>query len=137
MNVLGTLEPGALRSMLRRLTIAACLLGGAGVLIALALSQPWIALGIALGVIGGFLNLRSVDRQVSTTDVDPEASTKALRRRVGSRSIARLGVITAVVVALLLVYAPLGLGIVVGLVLFQLAFVFNVIQVMVARGGEE
>ena len=137
MNILGALEPGALRTMLRRLTIGACLMGGGGVLVALALGQPWVAVGIVLGVAGGFLNLRMVDRQVSNASVDPEAPTKQLRRNVGSRTMARLAIITAVVIGVLVIYAPLGIGIVVGLVLFQLAFVFNVIQVMVAKGGVE
>jgi hypothetical protein len=134
-NVLGSLEPGALRSMMVRLTIMACLLGTAGLVISLALGQPWVAVGIALGVALGFLNIRAVDRQISSADVDPETPTKVLRRKVGSRSITRLAIITAVVLAIVVIYAPLGIGIVVGLVIFQLAFVFNVIQVMLAKGG--
>ena len=134
MNVLGGLEPGALRSLMRRLTVSACLLGAGGVLVALAFSQPFVAVGIAIGVVLGFFNLRAVDRQVSHTEVDPDAPTKVLRRRVGSRSVARLAIITAIVLGIVVIYAPLGIGIVVGLVLFQLAFVFNVIQV-VAKGG--
>lgn len=135
MNVLGALEPGALKSLLRRLTITAVALGVAGVVIALVLGAPWVGVGIALGVIAGFFNLRSVDKQVARVDVDPEASSKALRRMVGSRSMARLAVITVLVVVLLLIYAPLGIGIVVGLVIFQLAFVVNVIRAMLAQGG--
>ena len=137
MNVLGALEPGALRSMMVRLTVMACALGACGVIVALALGQPWVAVGIAVGVVMGFANIRAVDRQVSHADVDPDTPTKVLRRRVGSRSILRLAIITAVVLALVVIYAPLGIGIVVGLVLFQLAFVFNVIQVMIAKGGVE
>jgi len=134
-NVLGSLEPGSLRSVLRRLTLTAVCFGAAGVIVALALSAPWVAVGIVIGVGLGFLNLRSVDRQVSRVDVDPETSTKVLRRMIGSRSIGRLALITAVVLALVVIYAPLGIGIVVGLVIFQLAFVLNVIRAMLAQGG--
>jgi hypothetical protein len=134
-NVLGSLEPDVLKALLRRLTVTACLLGAGGVVVALALAQPWVAVGIALGVAGGFVNLRLVDRQISRVDVDADETTKVLRRKVGSRSVARLAAITVVVLGVVVIYAPLGIGIVVGLVLFQLAFVLNVIRAMYAQGG--
>ena len=135
MNVLGALEPGVLRTLLRRVTWSACLLGAGGVTVALLLSQPWIAVGLAVGVAGGFVNLRFVDRQASNADVADGRTDKAVRRMIGSRTLLRLVVITAIVLALVVIYAPLGIGIVVGLVLFQLAFVFNVIRAMLAQGG--
>jgi hypothetical protein len=135
MNMLGALEPGALKALLRRLTISAVVLGVGGVVVAMLMGAPWIAVGVGLGVAVGFFNLRSVDRQVSRVDVDPEVTTKVLRRMVGSRSMVRLAGITVLVLALVVIYAPLGIGIVVGLVLFQLAFVFNVIRAMLAQGG--
>jgi hypothetical protein len=49
----------------------------------------------------------------------------------------RLGAITAVAVVLVVIEAPLGIGIVAGLVVFQLAFVGNVIGSAFARGGSE
>ncbi len=135
MNALGALEPSVFRSMLRRLTVTAIALGAAGVLVALLVAPPLSAVGVALGVAIGFLNVRALDRQVSRVDVDPEASTKALRRAIGSRTILRLGVVTLVALALVVIAAPLGIGIVVGLVLFQLAFLGNVAGAMLAQGG--
>ena len=38
-------------------------------------------------------------------------------------------------VGFVVIDAPLGIGIVVGLVLFQLAFIVNVIRAMLAQGG--
>ena len=43
--------------------------------------------------------------------------------------------ITAIGIVLLMIEPPLGIGIVVGLVIFQLAFVGNVIRAMLAQGG--
>lgn len=135
MNALGSLEPSVFRSMLRRLTVSSIALGCAGVLVALLVAPPLSAVGVALGVAIGFLNVRALDRQVSRVDVDPEASTKALRRAIGSRTIVRLGVVTLVALAFVVIEAPLGIGIVVGLVLFQLAFLGNVAGAMLAQGG--
>jgi hypothetical protein len=134
-NAFGALEPGMLRPLLRRLTVMAGALAVVGVVVALALGSPFCALGIALGVAVGFLNIRSIDRQVSRTAVDPEASHRAVRKAIGSRSLLRLATITAAAVVLVVIEAPLGIGIVVGLVIFQLAFVGNVISMVHARGG--
>lgn len=137
MNVLGALEPNVFKLLLRRLTVSAIVLGVGGVVVALLLAPPLAALGVALGVASGFLNVRAIDRQVSRTDVDPDASSRALRRMVGSRTLLRLSVITVVVLVLVVVEPPLGIGIVAGLVIFQLAFVGNVIGAMLAQGGAQ
>ncbi|HUD68863.1 MAG TPA: ATP synthase subunit I [Acidimicrobiales bacterium] len=135
MNVLGALEPAMFKSLLRRLTVSALILGIGGVIVTLLLGAPLAALGLAIGVAIGFLNVRSIDRQVSRTDVDPEASRKVVRRMVASRSMLRLVAITAFALVAVVIEAPLGIGIVVGLVIFQLAFVGNVIRAMLAQGG--
>jgi hypothetical protein len=135
MNVLGALEPAMFKSLLRRLTVSALILGIGGVTVTLLLGAPLAALGLAIGVAIGFLNVRSIDRQVSRTDVDPEASRKVVRRMVASRSMLRLVAITAFALVAVVIEAPLGIGIVVGLVIFQLAFVGNVIRAMLAQGG--
>ena len=135
MNVLGALEPAVFKTLLRRLTVSAIVLGAGGVIVTLLLGSPLAAVGLAIGVATGFLNVRSIDRQVSRTDIDPEVSRKMLRRMVGSRSMLRLAIITAVVLVAVVIEAPLGIGIVAGLVIFQLAFVGNVIRAMLAQGG--
>jgi dipeptide/tripeptide permease len=134
-NVLGALEPDVFKSLLRRLTVSAIIFGTGGVIVTLLLGAPLAAVGLAIGVAIGFLNFRSIDRQVSRTDIDPEASRKTVRRMIGSRSMLRLAIITAVALATVVIEAPLGIGIVVGLVIFQLAFVGNFIRAMLAQGG--
>jgi len=135
MNVLGALEPAMFKSLLRRLTVSALILGIGGVIVMLLLGAPLAALGLAIGVAIGFFNVRSIDRQVSRSDVDLEASRKVVRRMVASRSMLRLVAITAFALVAVVIEAPLGIGIVVGLVIFQLAFVGNVIRAMLAQGG--
>lgn len=135
MNLFASLDPVALRPLLRRLTVSAGVAGAAGVVVALLLGSPLGAVGVALGVGLAFLNVRAIDRQVARTDVGAEVSAKEVRRAVGSRSVLRLAVITAVAIGLLLIEAPLGIGIVVGLVIFQLCFVGNAIGAVLARGG--
>lgn len=137
MNAFGALEPSTLSSLLRRLTVSAVGLGVVGFVVALLVGPPLGALGVVLGVGVGFLNIRSIDRQVSRTEVDPATSRKAVRRAVRSRSLLRLGAITVVALGLLLIEPPLGIGIVVGLVVFQLAFIGNVIGAVLAQGGAE
>ena len=137
MNVFAALDPEALKALLRRLTVTAMLFGAAGVLVALAFGAPYTALGIAIGVGGGFFNIRYVDRQIAGMDVESGSSTKVVRRMIGTRTTVRLAVITVVAVGVVLLYAPLGIGIVVWLVLFQLAFIVNVIRAMTAQGGAE
>ena len=57
-----------------------------------------------------------------------------LRRAIGTKSVTRLGVITAIAVGLLLLNGALGIGAVAGLVIFQLLFVVNVGRVIVPQG---
>ena len=63
-----------------------------------------------------------------------ETDRKVLRRAMGTKSVTRLGVITVIAVGLLLINGPLGIGAVVGLVIFQLVFVVNVGRVLVSSG---
>jgi uncharacterized membrane protein len=134
MNLLGALEPGVFRAFLRRLTLCAVALGAAGIVVALLLGSPLGAVGLGIGVAIGFWNVRAVDKMVSRSDVDPSASRKSLRRMFGSRTLLRLSLITAIAVVAVVIEAPLGIGIVVGLVIFQLSFVGNVIGAMLAQG---
>jgi hypothetical protein len=46
-------------------------------------------------------------------------------------------VVTVVVLALVWLNAPLGIGIVSGLVIYQIVFVINVMRVVASQGGPE
>ena len=127
-----------LQQVLRSTVLVALVLGGLAFAGALLLNAPWGALGIVLGLGAAILNLRAMDRAVAKVETsgDAEGNPKAVRKALGSKTAVRLGAITLVVVAMVVIRAPLGIGAVVGLVVFQLAFVANVARVVNrGRGG--
>jgi len=132
---LSDLEGTALAKVLRRTMVSSIIVGGGAVVIALVLSFPWAALGIVIGLGMAIVNLRFLDSGMAKlrTD-DAETNRKALRRAVGTKSVSRLGVITVVAVGLMLLNGPLGIGAVIGLVVFQLNFVVNVGRVVMSQG---
>lgn len=127
-----------LKQVLRSTIVMSLILGGLAFAGALLLNTPWGALGIVLGLGAAILNLRAMDRAVAKveTTADAEGNPKAVRKALGSRTAVRLGAITLVVVAMVVIRAPLGIGAVVGLVIFQLAFVANVARVVNRGRGE-
>jgi hypothetical protein len=131
---LSSLGGNALAKVLRRTIVSALIVGVAAVVIALLLSQPWAALGLAFGLAIAVLNLRFLDAGVAKLNTDGEASNKVLRRAIGTKSVTRLGVITVICIGLLLLNGALGIGAVAGLVIFQLLFVVNVGRVIISQG---
>ncbi len=131
---LSDLGGNALAKVLRRTIVSAIIVGAAAVVIALLLSAPWAALGLALGLAMAVLNLRFLDAGVAKLHTDGEVNNKVLRRAMGTKSVTRLGIITLICVGLLLIDGPLGIGAVAGLVIFQLLFVVNVGRVIISQG---
>ena len=81
------------------------------------------------------VNLRFLDAQAARVELRGEQSTKAIRRQLGGKTAARLLVVTIVVLGVVWLNAPLGIGIVAGLVLYQIVFVVNVLRVVANQGG--
>jgi hypothetical protein len=131
---LSGLGGNALAKVLRRTIVSAIIVGVAAVLIALLLSQPWAALGLAVGLTIAVLNLRFLDAGVAKLNTSGETNNKVLRRALGTKSVTRLGIITLICIGLLLLNGALGIGAVAGLVIFQLLFVVNVGRVIVSQG---
>ena len=131
---LSGLGGNALAKVLRRTIVSALIVGAAAVVIALLLSQPWAALGLALGLGMAVLNLRFLDAGVAKLNTEGETSNKVLRRAIGTKSVTRLGFITLICIGLLLLNGALGIGAVAGLVIFQLLFVVNVGRVIISQG---
>jgi hypothetical protein len=124
----------ALAKVLRRTIVSSLIVGAAAVVIALLLSQPWAALGLAFGLTIAVLNLRFLDAGVAKLNTSGETNNKVLRRALGTKSVTRLGVITVICIGLLLLNGALGIGAVAGLVIFQLLFVVNVGRVIISQG---
>ncbi len=131
---LSGLGGNALAKVLRRTIVSALIVGAAAVLIALLLSQPWAALGLAFGLTIAVLNLRFLDAGVAKLNTSGETNNKVLRRALGTKSVTRLGIITVICIGLLLLNGALGIGAVAGLVIFQLLFVVNVGRVIISQG---
>jgi hypothetical protein len=131
---LSSLGGDALSKVLRRTIVSALVVGAAAIFIALLLSVPWAALGLAIGLSMAVLNLRFLDAGVAKLNTGGETSNKVLRRAIGTKSVTRLGVITVICVGLLLLNGALGIGAVAGLVIFQLLFVVNVGRIIISQG---
>jgi hypothetical protein len=109
--------------------------GLVGFIVAIFIAPPLAALGLALGVAGAIVNLRFLDRQAARVELRGEQSTKAVRRQLGGKTTARLLVTTVIVLGFVWLNAPFGIGIVSGLVLYQIVFVVNVLRVVANQGG--
>jgi hypothetical protein len=135
--VLENLPTDTLPRLLRRTTLSAVIAGALGFLVAIILAPPLAAMGVVIGVGMAIMNLRFLDGQASKVELRGEQSTKAVRRQLGGKTTARLLVMTVVVLVAVFLNAPLGIGIVSGLVLYQLVFVVNVMRVITSQGGVE
>jgi hypothetical protein len=134
MSGLSDLGGNALAKVLRRTVVSSLIGGGIGIVVALLVSSPWAALGIGIGLAMAIVNLRFLDAGVAKVQTKGEASRKAVRRALGTKSVSRLGVITVIAIGLLFLKGPLGIGAVIGLVIFQVSFVVNVGRVVVSQG---
>jgi hypothetical protein len=135
--VLENLPTNTLPRLLRRTTLSAIIVGFLGFIVAIFLAPPLAALGLVIGVGLAVVNLRFLDRQAARVELQGEQSSKAIRRQLGGKTVGRLAVMTVIVLALVWLDAPLGIGIVAGLVLYQIVFVANVLRVVANQGGIE
>jgi hypothetical protein len=134
MSGLSDLEGTALAKVLRRTIVSALIGGGGGIIVALLLSAPFAALGIIIGLAMAIVNLRFLDAGVAKVQTKGEVNRKVLRRAMGTKSVTRLAVITVIAIGLLFLNGALGIGTVIGLVIFQLFFVLNVGRVVMSQG---
>jgi hypothetical protein len=111
--------------------------GFVGFVVAALIAPALSALGVVVGVGLAILNLRFVDRQAARVELRGEQSSKAVRRQLGGQTTARLAVVTVVILGVVWLSPPLGIGIVSGLVLYQIVFVMNVLRVVAGQGGPE
>ena len=129
------LEAPVLQRLLRRTVLMTLVTGGIAIVISLLVAPPFAAVGIALGLGVAILNLRFLDAGVAKVEGTGEGSGKVIKRRLRTKTATRLAVITVIAIGLLLIDAPLGVGMIVGLVIFQVLFVANVARVVFAQGG--
>ena len=137
--MLENLPPNTLPRLLRRTILSAIVVGVVGFVATLLIAPhaPFAAVGGVIGVGLAILNLRFLDRQAARVELKGEQSSKAIRRQLGGKTTGRLALMTLVVLLVVWLYAPLGIGIVSGLVLYQIVFVINVMRVVANQGGFE
>jgi ABC-type transport system involved in multi-copper enzyme maturation permease subunit len=133
--VLENLPTNTLPRLLRRTTLSAIAVGAVGFFIAIFIAPPTAALGVAVGVALAIVNFRQLVRQTGLVEIKGEQNTKVVRRQLGGRTAARLAALTIIALVMLWLNAPLGIGIVSGLVIYQIVFVFSVLRVVANQGG--
>jgi hypothetical protein len=119
--------------LLRRTVLSALVAGAVGFVVGVMIA-PLAGLGVVIGVGLAILNLRFLDRQVARVEIKGEKSTKAVRRQLGANTVSRLVLMTIVAIGALWLDAALGIGIVAGLVIYQIVFVINVLSVVANQG---
>jgi hypothetical protein len=135
--VLENLPTNTLPRLLRRTTLSALIVGFVGFIVTIIIAPPLSALGLVIGVGLVVVNLRFLDRQAANVELRGEQSSKAVRRQLGGKTTGRLAAMTLVILVVVWLNAPLGIGIVSGLVLYQIVFVANVLRVVANQGGIE
>jgi hypothetical protein len=90
-----------------------------------------VGLGIALGLVLAAINTRWVDTSVARLK---NVDAKAARRPLAARTLGRLAVTTAAVLALLFLVTPMGFGALGGLVLYQAVFLSNMLSAVFHSG---
>lgn len=131
--MLENLSPSTLPRLLRRTVLSAIVAGAVGFVIGVMIT-PLAGLGVVIGVGLAILNLRFLDRQVARVEIKGEQSTKVVRRQLGSNTMGRLAIMTVVAIGALVLDKALGIGIVAGLVIYQIVFVINVLSVVAKQG---
>ncbi len=112
--------PDVADSTFRRAVMVACIVGVVALIVALPLGY---LLGVAFGCVGlglGMLNSRLV--QLSVVRFARMESSHPKRQFVGS-VVFRLALITVLAMALALLFRPDGIGVIVGLGVFQLLMI--------------
>ena len=123
-----------LRQAIRRTMLTALAFCAVAVAVALWRAPALASVGIVLGMGMAVMNYRLLDAGVAKLESTGNRKLGMLRRAIAARTFVRLGAITVVAVVFLIVNGPLGVGTVVGLVLFQIAFVINAGRVVLSEG---
>jgi hypothetical protein len=127
-----TLSLPEIAQVARRAALGALAAGVVALGIGLVLGHIVTAFGGCLGLGLGLVNFRMVARSVEKASRAPQA---ARRRPLATSTLGRLGAVSAIAIALLLVDAPLGFGVLVGLAFFEFVLLANVTVSMIRSTG--
>jgi len=118
-------------SVSKRTVTAALVIGIAALVGSISFGKPLIGVGACLGLGLGTLNFRLVGSSVVKVG---ERADENKRRPLAMNTLARLGVISAIAIGLLLLSFDLGFGVLAGLAVFQLVLLANVARSMLKMG---
>lgn len=125
-------SPKDLLRVSRHTIVSALVIGGVGLIGALLLNAPWVGLGIAIGVAIGIGNFRLIVKSVAKVGAREGVNH---RRPLAANTLTRLGAITVVALGLCFVKLPLGMGVLAGIGIFQVALLANMARSMFKMGG--
>jgi len=120
---------------LRRTRITSIVLGLVAVVVAAVVGYPTVGLGVVAGLVVGAMNTRWADASVA--HLKDTVGPKAARRPIAMRTLGRLAVSTAIVLGLLILATPMGFGALGGLVLYQVAFLSNMLRAVMSGGAPQ
>jgi hypothetical protein len=118
-------------SVARRTVILALVIGVLGLVGCLVMNVAFVGLGLCVGLGLGIVNFRLILRSVARVG---EREDENRRRPLALNTMGRLSVISVLALGLLFVSFDLGLGIMVGLALFQGLLLVNVARSMFTMG---
>jgi hypothetical protein len=115
-----------------RRTVAAALIVGIALLVGcISFGYALVGIGTCIGVALGVFNFRMTGNSVARAAASDVENKK---RPLALNTLGRLGIITVVTLGLLLVSHQLGLGILIGLAVFQVLLLVNVARSMAHAG---
>jgi hypothetical protein len=118
----------------RRTLTGVLVIGAAALVASVSFGHPLIGLGACVGLALGTLNFRLIGTSVAKVSSRDDGRT---RGPLAVNTVARMGIITAITLGLLLVTPQLGFGVLGGLVAFQLILLVNVARSMMKAGGTD
>ncbi|MHB1710795.1 MAG: ATP synthase subunit I [Acidimicrobiales bacterium] len=117
----------------RRTVTTALVIGVAALVGCISFGKPMIGLGACVGLALGTLNFRMVGASVIKVGKREDENK---RRPLALNTMARLGIISVITIGLLLISFQLGLGVLVGLAVFQVVLLANVARSMMKFGPQ-
>jgi len=126
-NVFSQLSLPQLSSVARRAALSAVVLGAGGLLALAVAGYPVAGLGACLGLALAMGNFRMITVATAKAAASARADT---RRPLALNTVARLGLLTGIVIALMFVSRSLAFGTVVGLAVFQFSLLANIVVSM-------
>ena len=115
----------------RRTVIGGLVTGALGLVASLIFDAPLLGVGLCVGIGMGVFNFRLIQRSVAKIG---ERDDESHRRPLAMNTLGRLGAISVVALGVLLLSRDLGLGLLVGLALFQAILLVNVTRSMFKMG---